>query len=221
MYHGVSVAARKLNKSPSYIYFWLNRYDGTIESLAKHSRRPHSHSNQHTESELKFIGDMCRRNPSLGLPEPWFRLRKRGYSRCMASPFRVMRRLGLYKPRDKSKRKQYIPKPYEQMSYPGQRIQIDVKVVPKTCIAHETGELWLYQFTAIDEYSRLRFLGTYNEQSTCTSADFLKKTYGFFKKKGAKVECAQTDNGFEFTNRFSRSKRDNQRYLRVQRKNWG
>lgn len=28
----------------------------------------------------------------------------------------------------------YTPKPYEQMKYPGQRVQIDVKVVPKVCI---------------------------------------------------------------------------------------
>lgn len=74
-------------------------------------------------------------------------------------------RLGLYKPKDKRKQKQYIPKPYERMRYPGQRIQIDVKVVPQKCIAHEAGDLWLYQFTAIDEYSRLRFLGAYNGQS--------------------------------------------------------
>ena len=28
------------------------------------------------------------------------------------------------------KKKPYKPKPYEQMQYPGQRVQIDVKVVP-------------------------------------------------------------------------------------------
>ena len=29
-----------------------------------------------------------------------------------------------------------------------------------------------------------------------------------FRRKGVTVECVQTDNGFEFTNRFSNSKRD-------------
>ena len=29
-----------------------------------------------------------------------------------------------------------------------------------------------------------------------------------FQRKGVNVECVQTDNGFEFTNRFSNSKRD-------------
>ena len=28
----------------------------------------------------------------------------------------------------------YIPKPYEKMKYPGQRVRIDVKFVPQTCL---------------------------------------------------------------------------------------
>ena len=30
----------------------------------------------------------------------------------------------------------YKPKPYKQMSYPGQRIQVDVKFVPSACLAN-------------------------------------------------------------------------------------
>ena len=40
--YGVSRASRKYNKSRSYIYFWLARYDGSLQSLACQSRRPHS-----------------------------------------------------------------------------------------------------------------------------------------------------------------------------------
>jgi transposase InsO family protein len=40
--YGVSRASRKYNKSRSFIYFWMARYDGTLESLACRSRRPHS-----------------------------------------------------------------------------------------------------------------------------------------------------------------------------------
>ena len=31
----------------------------------------------------------------------------------------------------------YIARPYEQMQYPGQRVQIDVKFVPEACIVDE------------------------------------------------------------------------------------
>ena len=72
--YGVSRASRKYNKSRSYIYFWKARWDGSIQSLACRSRRPHSHPNQHTEAELKLIRDMRRRNPTLGMVELWHRL---------------------------------------------------------------------------------------------------------------------------------------------------
>ena len=105
-----------------------------------------------------------------------------------------------------AQKKKYTPKLYEQMQYPGQRVQIDVKVVPRKCIADP--ELKLFQYTAIDEYSRYRVLGAYPEQTTYSSADFLRKVVKAFARKGIKVECVQTDNGFEFTNRFSPSKRE-------------
>ena len=202
--HGVKRASRRYNKSRSYIYFWKARWDGTPESLACRSRRPHSHPNQHTEAELKLIWDMRRRNPQLGMVELWHRLRQRGYTRRPESLFRVMRKLGLFPP--KEKKPACKPKPYQQMTYPGQRIQVDVKVVPRHCIADP--ELRLFQYTAIDEFTRLRFLAAYPEQSTYSSADFLKKLFKWYARRGIRVECVQTDNGFEFTNRFSNSKRD-------------
>ena len=116
----------------------------------------------------------------------------------MKSLWRVLRREGLA---EKEKpRKKYKPKPYEQMQRPGQRIQIDVKVVPRLSIADP--QLKLYIYTAIDEYSRYRILGT------CSSADFLRKVVDAFARKGVKIECLQTDNGLEFTNRFSSGRRD-------------
>ena len=94
--YGVSRASRKYNKSRSDIYFWKQRWDGSVASLACQSRRPHSHPNQHTEAELKIIRDMRRRNPTLGMIELWHRLRGRGYTRCPESLFRMMRRLGMF-----------------------------------------------------------------------------------------------------------------------------
>ena len=202
--YGVSRASRKYNKSWSYIYFWRGRYDGSLQSLACRPRRPHSHPNRHTQEEVKLIADMHRQNLNLGIVELWARMRKRGYTRTVESLWRVMQREGWTA--QVEKKKPCRPKPYEQMQYPGQRVQIDVKVVPRRCIADP--QLKLYQYTAIDEYSRYRVLGAYEEQSTFSSADFLSKVVKHFARKGVAVECFQTDNGFEFTNRFSSSRRD-------------
>ena len=82
-----------------------------------------------------------------------------------------MRKLGMF-PQSKPKTP-YKAKPYEQMQYPGQRVQVDVKVVPLKYLANPDERL--YPYTAIDEYTRLRYLGAYPEQSTYSSADFLRK----------------------------------------------
>lgn len=92
------------------------------------------------------------------------------------------------------------------MTHPEERVQVDVKVVPRSCITDP--ELRLFQYTAINEFTRLRFLAAYPEQSTYSSADFLQKMVTWYARRGIKVECVQTDNGFEFANRFSNSKRD-------------
>ena len=196
--HGVSKASRKYNRARSYIYFWLKRWDGSVESLRPESRRPHHHPSEHTPAELKLIHDMRRRNPRLGMVEFWCKLRARGYSRCIESLWRVLKREGLIAVKEKDP---YTPKPYQQMTHPGERIQIDVKVVPRKCIADP--KLRLFQYTAIDEYSRYRILGAYPEQTTYSSYQFLLRVVDEFKRKGVKVECVQTDNGFEFTNRLS------------------
>ena len=131
--YGVSRASRKYNKSRSYIYFWLKRWDGSVESLAVKSRRPHHHPNEHTKEEIDLIKRYHKRNPTLELPELWHRLRKQGYTRCLESLYRVMKKLEMLP--KKPKKATYKPKPYEQMTYPGERVQVDVKVVPRKCIA--------------------------------------------------------------------------------------
>ena len=93
--YGVKAASRKYNRTRSFIYFWRKRWDGSMESLQCQSRRPHSHPNQHTEEELRLICNMRRRNPDLRIIELWCRLRERGYTRCVESLYRVMKRAGM------------------------------------------------------------------------------------------------------------------------------
>jgi transposase InsO family protein len=203
---GVSRTARKYNKTRSYIYFWLGRYDGTVESLMNRSRRPHSHPKQQDPKEIKLVVDMRRRNPNLGLMEFWFKLRERGYQRHYVSLYRLMVRLKMLV-RTESPKKSYQAKPYEQMKYAGERIQMDVKWVPVECIVGQVPQRY-YQYTAIDEYSRLRYLGAFEEATTHTSMLFLKDAVAWFARRGIKVECVQTDNGAEFTKRLQRTREE-------------
>ncbi|MRS05164.1 transposase [bacterium] len=200
MKHGVSRASRKYDKARSYIYFWLNRYDGSLQSLAVRSRRPRSHPLQHRPEEITLITNMRRRSPSLGLVEFWCRLRERGYTRHIVSLYRVMHRMQLIR---KPQKKPYKPKPYAPMSFPGERVQIDVKFVPISCCPNRLPRENFFQYTAIDEFSRLRFLMGFKEISSYSSAVFLNEAVAFYRKHGITVRCIQTDNGQEFTNRLN------------------
>ena len=200
--NGVTKAAIRYKTSRQNIYRWRKKYDGTVRSLADRSHRPHSHPNQHSEAEIKLIKDMRRRNPYAGLVVFWVKLRQRGYTRSISGLYRVLRRLDgkpikLPNPKKESK-------PYEQMQYPGQRGQIDVKYVPKVCLVGEAAEDGgYYQYTFIDEYSRYRILKAYKEHSTYSSAQFIKYVVEKFPYA---IECIQTDNGMEFTNRLNTGK---------------
>lgn len=200
--YGVTKAAIKYKTNRQYIYRWKKRFDGSMESLRDRSRRPHHHPNQHTPEEIKLITDMRRRNPHAGLVIFWVKLMQRGYSRSMTGLYRFLKKQGfmaVHPPNPK-----YIPKPYEQMVYPGQRVQVDVKFVPSACLKNSKviGKKF-FQYTAIDEYSRWRFVEAFEEQNTYSSAQFvdlLVKAFPF------PIECIQTDNGTEFTNRFTSHK---------------
>ncbi len=199
--HGVTKAAIKFKMHRKTIYRWREKYDGTAQSLKNKSRRPHSHPNQHTEEEIKLIKNYKNKNKETGLVVLWIKLRKRGYTRSITSLYRVMQRIGIYR-KTPSKKKEYEPKPYEEMRYPGERVQVDVKYVPVKSLTKEVREKdgRYYQYTAIDEYTRKRVLWASKEQSTSASTEFIKV---IMKKFPFKIECIQTDNGFEFTNRLN------------------
>ncbi len=195
--YGVTKAAVKYKTNRQYIYRWKRRYDGSLESLRDRSRRPHHHPNQHTPEEIKLILNMRRRNPDAGLVIFWVKLMQRGYTRSITGLYRFLRKQGIMAVKPANPK--YVAKPYEQMQYPGQRIQIDVKFVPSVCLVNEAKGQKFYQYTAIDEYSRWRFVEAFEEHSSYSSALFLEHLIKAFP---CPIECVQTDNGQEFTKRF-------------------
>lgn len=187
--HGVTQASIRFHRSRQAIYEWRNKYDGTYKSLLDKSHRPHSHPKQHTEEEKAMI---LRRYPRYkdDMIMLWDSLRKSGYQRSYASLLRVIRKW--IKPEIK-KRAARKPMPYQRAVYPGEKVQIDVKFVPSYCVSN--GQKY-YQYTAIDECTRFVFRELYEEHSTYSSADFLKK---LIKAFAFPIREVQTDNGTEWT----------------------
>lgn len=202
--HGVTQTAIKYHTNRQFIYRLHWRYDGTGESLLTHCRRPHSHPNQHTPEEIKLIKNMYRRKPSDGLVVLWVKLMLRGYKRTISGLYKCLKRMGIR--RNTLPNPKYIPQVYQPATFPGEKVPVDVKVVPKCCIVGQAKELGqkMYQYTAIDEYSRFRYVEAFPEQRTYSSMIFLKHLIKRFRFSIHKI---QTDNGFEFTNRFGNSKK--------------
>lgn len=202
--YGVKKASIQFNEWPKTIYRWRERYDGKIESLKDKSRRPHSHPNQHTKEEIKLIRDYKRNNKETGLVVLWIKLREAGYTRTIQGLYHVLQRLGIYEkaPR-KAKEEEKVEK--IEVTYPGEKVQIDVKYVPTKCLTKELQEKGekFYQYTAIDEFTRIRYTWFTNEHSTYMSSEFVKRVVRYYPFK---IETIQTDNGFEFTNRLNWNK---------------
>ena len=90
-----------------------------------------------------FITDMRRRNPDAGLVVFWVKLMQRSYSRSIPGLYCFLKKQGImavHPPNPK-----YVPKTYEQMDHPGQRIQIDVKFVPAVCLVGDAKGQHFYQ----------------------------------------------------------------------------
>ena len=186
---GVTRTALYYHVSRKTIHAWRKRYDGTWQSLTDKSRRPHHHPNEHTAAEKEMI---LKAYPyhSDDLIVLWDSLRKRGYKRSYYSMIRVIQKW--IKPTIKARKKRKN-KPYERASYPGQKVQVDVKFVPTSCVA---GAEKLYQYTAVDECTRWTYRYMYNEHSTASSIDFLHR---LVKESPFQIKRIQTDNGTEWT----------------------
>jgi len=200
-YNNNAKAARRYHTSRQQVQRWREKYDGRVQSLANKSTRPHYHPNEHTQDELDLIRHKHRYHRHEGYAQIYRKLKDVGYSRTYDSMCRQIRKmkLNITKKRRSYPKSKYIKK---TATYPGERVQIDVKYVPNECIGFASHHSRYYQITAIDEYSRKRYLELVNELSTYSTSEFLKRLE---LKLGFKVKLVQTDNGIEFVNDLDRT----------------
>lgn len=196
-YKNNAKVARKYNTSRQQVSRWVNRYDGTIESLMPKSRRPHSHPNAHREEEIEIIKNCYKRYKRYGIAEVYSQSKKRGYKRSYTSLIKMIKK---HCKKKEEKRKTKYPKsrwkPYT-VTYPGEKVQVDIKYVPHACIGWDSHGVRYYQITAIDEYSRKRVCEIVDEKSVTETTKFILMLE---EKMGFKIKTIQTDNGREFTN---------------------
>lgn len=108
--------------------------------------------------------------------------------------------MGLVEPKT-SKKKSRILRRYPELLTPGEKVQFDVKEVPYNCMREsilKDGK-HLYQLTAIDECTRMRFVYDFEEHTPENSVKFLMMLIKAFPFK---MKTIQTDNGTEFTYKY-------------------
>lgn len=91
-----------------------------------------------------------------------------------------------------------------------------MKFVPTACIVGAVEGEKYYQYTAIDEYSRYRYLEAFKENSTYSSEQFVLHVSEQFAKKGIKVERShRKDNEYFYATHHFYSFKDFQKQLAV------
>jgi transposase len=175
------------------LHRWKNLYlQCGLEGLMEKSRAHHSHPNT-TPQETVFLIRDIRMGCSypVGAKKIAMRLQKKhGVQIDWRTVHKVLKREGLVRKRKRLPVKErWVKKPLSV----GELVQIDVAFVKRF-----KGR-WLYQFAAVDSYSRWKYIEVFKEQSNLSSITFLNN---LISKAPFKIKGIQTDNSLVFTNRY-------------------
>lgn len=194
--YSLKIVCRKYRISKASLIRWNKRFDGTKASLVDKSHKPHTpHKNKHSDIELQWIRNYLRRNPTISIYKLYGKLiHDKGYARHLSSLYKIVHCLGYKK--ISAQKNVCKPKTYHTPEQIGIKWQIDVKEIPQYCYKGNFQNKF-FQYTAIDEASRERFLHPYLEKNALSSVDFIKRAIRYFKYT---PQIIQTDNGNEFTN---------------------
>jgi transposase InsO family protein len=193
----VALTCRYYGISRQIFYTWKRRYDAHgLDGLRDRSHRPHISPNAtRTEVVGKII--YLRQHYHFGPAKIAMYLKR--YHDIQISPsgvWRILKRLELNRlpASQRHKRHDRRWRRYEK-PLPGHRVQLDVKFIaplPGSRRKH-------YQFTAIDDCTRLRVLRIYPQLNQQTAIQFLDYV---LERLPFRVEVIQTDNGVEFGSSF-------------------
>jgi len=203
----VMAVCRKYGVSRSMFYYWKKRLDlpnsgkgqgySKVQRLISYSRKPKTNPKMYAEEVVKLIIKL-RKRTKRGAEHIWFELKDRyAIHLSVTGVYKVLKRNGLIQER---RHKRKMNKTYEAPKYlPGEKVQIDLKYVKlEDEIAKKLGKQyrWVYQHTAIDVATGIKFKMIYEDRDSQASVDFLGRVRLFYPFP---IKVIQTDNGFEFT----------------------
>ena len=193
----VSKTCRYYGISRQAYYKWLRRYEeGGVEALRDRSSRPHESPRT---TQIEVVGKVVYLRQTYHFGPHKIAMYLKRYHDITLSPsgiWRILKRLDMSRlpSSGRYRRQKERWKRYEKPE-PGHRVQIDVKFIAPLPGSRRK----FYQFTAIDDCTRLRVLRIYERLNQKTAIQFLDYV---LEKLPFRVERIQTDNGAEFQSSF-------------------
>ena len=193
----VAQTCRYYGISRQCFYKWLRRYEELGEAgLRERSRKPRRMP-QATSTEVVGKIIYLRQQYHFGPQKIAMYLRRyHEVTISVSGVWRILHRLDLGRlpASQRYKRYQQRWKRYEK-PLPGHQVQIDVKFIAPLAGSRKRH----YQFTAIDDCTRLRVLRIYEQLNQKTAIQFVDYVRG---RLPFQLEQIQTDNGSEFQSAF-------------------
>jgi transposase InsO family protein len=189
----VSATCRYYGISRQCFYKWRRRYEDEGEAGLRDRSSAPFHSPNATSNEVVGKILYLRQHYHFGpLKISMYLQRYHDIEICSSGVYRILKRCGLNRLPTSQRYKRHTDrwKRYEK-PLPGHRVQVDVKFIeplPGTRKKH-------YQYTAIDDCTRIRVLRIYPRNDQKTAIQFLDYV---LEKLPFRVEVIQTDNGAEF-----------------------
>ena len=193
----VAKTCRYYGISRQLFYKWKRRYEAEgLSGLQDRSRRPKSSP---TATSVEVVGKIIylRTNYHFGPQKiSMYLARYHDISISVSGVWRILKRLDMSRLPSSQRYKSHDRrwKRYEK-PLPGHQIQIDVKFISPVGGRKKR----FYQFTAIDDCTRIRVLRIYDRLNQKTAIQFADYV---FEKLPFIVEKVQTDNGSEFQSQF-------------------
>jgi transposase InsO family protein len=195
----IKKACRYYGISRSVYYVWVKRYrhhgEAGLINKKPCPENPKLRTPKHIEEKVIYL----RKKYHFG-PERIYMYLKRFHDiqTTESSVYRILIRNGMSRLPANTKRRSPGPKIklYEKQT-PGHHVQMDVKFLN---FKNEDGEkVKRYQYTAIDDATRIRALKVYNKHNQNNAIDFVNYV---IEKFPFRIKMIRTDNGHEFQARF-------------------
>jgi len=189
----INKTCRYFGVARSTFYLWRDRYrELGDEGLRSRRCGPHNHPNKTPDEVVEKILHLRRTYHMGPIRIVWYLERYHGIKTSDATVYRVCKQHGLNRLPNRVGRRAVHTHRYEKQ-VPGHHVQVDVKFL---MLKRKKGApVRRYQYTAIDDATRVRALKIYRRHTQANAIDFINYVV---EKFPFRIRTIRTDRGHEF-----------------------